>query len=54
MNFHILATNLYLTTTGRPPLKTSECSELHAHLGSERNFLQLDQQSALVKISELK
>ena len=34
-------------------LKTSECSELHSHLRSEREFFQLEKQSALEKISEL-
>ena len=34
-------------------LKTSECSELHSHLCSKREFFQLQKQSALDKISEL-
>ena len=34
-------------------LKTSECSELHSHLCSEREFFQLEKQSALEKFSEL-
>ena len=34
-------------------LKTSECSELHSHLCSEREFFQLKKKSALDKISEL-
>ena len=34
-------------------LKTSECSELHSYLRSERDFFQLEKQSALDKISEL-
>ena len=34
-------------------LKTSECSELHSHLRSEREFFQLEKQSTLDKISEL-
>ena len=32
-------------------LKTSKCSELHSHFCSEREFLQLEKQSALDKIS---
>ena len=34
-------------------LETSECSELHSHSCSEKEFFQLEKQSKLDKISEL-
>ena len=34
-------------------LKIPECSELHSNLCSERQFFQLEKQSALDKLSEL-